>query len=101
MALMQIAVIPLGGKGTSIGAYVAEIQKFLKTQKLPYRLHDMGTTVEGEAEKLFSLAKQLHQLPFKAGIRRVYTVMALDDRRDRKVALGDKIKSVRKRLRRK
>jgi uncharacterized protein (TIGR00106 family) len=68
---------------------------------MPYRLHNMGTTVEGEAEKLFALAKQLHQLPFKAGIRRVYTVIALDDRRDKKVALEDKIKSLRKQLRRK
>jgi uncharacterized protein YqgV (UPF0045/DUF77 family) len=34
MALMQIAVIPLGGKGTSIGSYVTEIQKFLKKDAL-------------------------------------------------------------------
>ena len=99
MALMQIAVIPLGGKGTSIGTHVAEIQKYLKTQKLPYRLHDMGTIVEGKADELLALAKKLHQIPFQKGIQRVYTVIALDDRRDKKVSLGDKIKSVRRKLR--
>jgi uncharacterized protein (TIGR00106 family) len=99
MALMQIAVIPLGGKGTSISTYVAEIQKYLKTQKLPYRLHDMGTIVEGKADELFTLAKKLHQMPFQKGIQRVYTVIAIDDRRDKKVSLGDKIKSVRRKLR--
>lgn len=99
MALMQIAVVPLGGEGTSIGAYVAEIQKYLKEQKLPYGLHDMGTVVEGDVGQLLSLAKILHQMPFQKGIKRVYSVIVLDDRRDKKVSLGDKVKSVRKRLR--
>jgi uncharacterized protein YqgV (UPF0045/DUF77 family) len=58
----------------------------------------MGTNVEGKAGELWALAKRLHELPFKMGATRVYTTIHLDDRRDKKVSLGDKVKSVRQRL---
>jgi uncharacterized protein (TIGR00106 family) len=99
MAIMQIIVMPRVSEGTSVSVYVAEIHKYLKTQKLPHQLHDMGTLIEGKAGELWALAKKLHELPFKKGSRRVYTIIHVDDRRDKKVSLGDKVKSVRKRLR--
>ena len=98
MALMEIVISPRGGKEASLSPYVAKIHRYLKTQKLPYQLHDMGTNVEGKAGELWALAKKLHELPFKMGTTRVYTTIHLDDRRDKKVSLGDKVKSVRKRL---
>jgi len=97
---MQIIIMPRVGEGTSISPFVAEIHKYLKTQKLPHQLHDMGTIVEGKAGELLALGKKLHELPFKMGIRRVYTIIHMDDRRDKKVSLGDKVKSVQKRLKR-
>ena len=100
MAIMQIVVLPRGSEGTGISAYVAEIHKYLKTQKLPHQLHDMGTLVEGKTSQLWALARKLHEIPFKKGIKRVYTIMHIDDRRDKKVSLGDKVKSVQKKLRR-
>ena len=98
MAIMEIVISPRGGKETHISPYVAKIHRYLKTQKLPHQLHDMGTNVEGKAGELWALAKKLHELPFKMGATRVYTTIHLDDRRDKKVSLGDKVKSVRKRL---
>jgi uncharacterized protein (TIGR00106 family) len=98
MALMQITIIPLVEKRVSIASYVAELQKYLKSQKFPYQMNDMSTIIEGEAGKLFNLAKKLHQLPFAQGSKRVYTVLALDERKDKKVSLGDKVQSVQKKL---
>ncbi len=99
MALMQIIIMPRVSEGTSVSVYVAEVHKYLKTQKLAHQLHDMGTLVEGKAGELLALARKLHELPFKKGIKRVYTIIHIDDRRDKKVSLGDKVKSVQKRLR--
>ena len=96
MALMQITIIPWVEKRVSIAPYVAEIQKYLKSQKFPYQMNDMSTIIEGDAGKLFNLAKKLHELSFAQGSQRVYTVLALDERRDKKVSLGDKVKSVQK-----
>jgi len=97
MALMQITIIPLG-EGISVGHHVAEVQRFLAREKIPYRLHDMGTVIEGDAEELFALAARIHALPFESGVGRVVTQVTVDDRRDKKVAIGDKTKAVKKRL---
>ncbi len=99
MALMQIIIMPRVGQGGHVSPYVAEIHKYLKTQKMPHQLHDMGTIVEGKAGELLTLARKLHEMPFKMGTKRVYTIIHIDDRRDKEVSLGDKIKSVRKRMR--
>lgn len=95
MALMQIVIMPRVGEGTGLSSFVAEIQKFLETRGMPFHLHDMGTIVEGTAAELWELAAKLHELPFQRGVRRVYTIVNMDDRRDKKVALGDKVAAVR------
>ena len=98
MAFMHLTIIPLGTGSTSLGEYVADIQKALEKTGLPYTLTDMGTTVEGNSRELLTLAAQLSEMPFEKGVQRVVTQISLDDRRDKKVALGDKILSVADRL---
>ena len=95
---MQITVIPLGTATPSLGDYVVDIQKFLQEQGATFSLTDMGTVVEGRVEELLGLATQMHELPFQRGVDRVLTQIVLDERRDKKIGLGDKIASVRNRL---
>jgi uncharacterized protein (TIGR00106 family) len=101
MALMQLAIIPLGAPSPSVGEYVADIQKALEHSGFPYKLTDMGTTIEGGSKELLALAAQLAEIPFNRGIQRVVTHISLDDRRDKKVALGDKVEAVAGRLQKK
>jgi len=99
MAMMELTVIPVGTGKTSVSPYVADILKFLRTQKkVAVELTAMGTTVTGPAPVLFRLAAQVHALPFKRGAKRVYTVIKLDDRRDKHQTGADKIASVLKKL---
>jgi uncharacterized protein (TIGR00106 family) len=98
MALMHLTIIPLGTGSASVGEYVADIQKALEKSGLPYTLTDMGTTVEGSSKELLILAGQLSEMPFSKGVQRVVTQISLDDRRDKKIELGDKIASVAARL---
>jgi len=98
MALMDITVIRLDQKDGSHSAFVAGLQELLAESGCSYRLHDMGTTVEGPAPMLFRLAEELHEYSFTKGGRRVYTVLKIDDRRDRTVRLGDKTASVRAKI---
>ena len=98
MALMEINVSPLGTGSTSVGKFVVETQRLLSEQGLPYELTDMGTIVEGEIHDLLAVAKALHESPFSLGADRVYTVLKIDDRRDKEVHLGQKTMSVRERL---
>jgi uncharacterized protein (TIGR00106 family) len=98
MALMQINVLPLGTSSPSVGEFVASIVKQLQREGAVCRLTDMGTEVEGEAAALLALAARLHEIPFAKGCRRVVTQIVIDDRRDKKIGLGDKVESVNQRL---
>ncbi|UWX57512.1 MTH1187 family thiamine-binding protein [Chlorobaculum sp. MV4-Y] len=94
MALLEITVIPLGTAGSGLSAWIAGLESLLEESGLPFRLSDMGTIVEGSADELFAIARKLHEHCFGAGVARVYTVMKIDDRRDKAVAIGDKVASV-------
>ncbi len=98
MALMQLIIVPLGLGVTSIGDYIADVQRALAKENFPYKLTDIGTTVEGDVPELLALAAKLHELPFGKGVKRVQTQIIIDDRRDKKVRLDDKVKSVQARL---
>ena len=98
MAIMQLTIIPLGTGSPSVGEYVAEIQTVLQQEGVAFKLNDMGTAIEGDVGDLLALAAKLHELPFQKDVKRVVTQIAIDDRRDKKVKLGDKIVSVQARL---
>lgn len=98
MALMEISVIPLGLGQVSIGDYIAQVEEYLRRHNIPHQLTDMGTVVTGSAAELLKIAQALHELPFARGVKRVVTHIAIDDRRDKDVSLGEKIRSVEGRL---
>ncbi|MDH5299163.1 MAG: MTH1187 family thiamine-binding protein [Desulfobulbaceae bacterium] len=98
MALMQLTVIPIGTATPSVGDHVAAIHEVLATAGFPYELHDMGTLIEGEVGPLLALAARLHALSFDRGVQRVVTQIVVDERRDKKISMGDKTASVRRRL---
>lgn len=93
MALLQLTMIPMG-EGVSVGDYVAEIQKRLKKENAVYHLADMGTLIEGEVKDLLRIVESIYETPFEQGAVRVVTTMVIDDRRDKKIHIGDKIQSV-------
>jgi uncharacterized protein (TIGR00106 family) len=101
MAILEISVVPIGTKGTSLSAYVADCLRVLKEEKVPYELSAMGTNVEGDLKKLIRLALKMHQVPFKKGAQRVATTIKIDDRRDKKGTLSGKKKAVRDKLHKK
>jgi len=93
MALLQLTMIPMG-QGVSVGDYVAEIQKRLELEKAKFHLGDMGTLIEGDIQDLLKLLAKIYETPFEQGAVRVVTNITIDDRRDKKIHIGDKILSV-------
>jgi uncharacterized protein (TIGR00106 family) len=99
MATAEISVIGLGSADPSASAYVAEIQRRLAAQdRVRYELHAMGTSLEGETADILALVGELHAVPFELGLSRVYTVLKLDERRDKPQTLASKVESVTRRL---
>jgi uncharacterized protein (TIGR00106 family) len=101
MATADVTVIGLGRPSASASEYIAEMQRRLQAQdKVRFKLHAMGTELEGEVADILDVVRQLHTVPFEAGLPRVYTVLKLDERVDRPdQTLDDKVRSVEDRLR--
>lgn len=94
MALLQLTVIPIGSHTAAIGDYILAIHKRLSDTGATFELNDMGTLIEGEAIELLQLVISLYEIPFEEGAIRVITQISIDDRRDKKVKIGDKIRSI-------
>jgi uncharacterized protein (TIGR00106 family) len=100
MATADLTVLALGRQGASASEYIAEIQRRLRRQgRVRFRMHAMGTSLEGSTADILAVVGELHAVPFEQGIPRVYTVLKLDERRDRPdQTLEDKVRSVEDRL---
>lgn len=96
MATADLTVIALGRPAASASAYIAEIQRRLAAQdRVRYAMHAMGTSLEGGTADILAVVGELHAVPFELGAPRVYTVLKLDERRDKQQTLEDKVASVR------
>ena len=100
MATADLTVLALGRPEVSASGYIAAIQRHLEAQdKVGYRLHAMGTELEGTTADILAVVGELHAIPFDEGVPRVYTILKLDERRDRPdQTLDDKVRSVDERL---
>ena len=92
MAMVEISIVPLGTKTTSISQYVARAVGVLQGDKdIKYELTAMGTIIEGDLEHLLTLVRKMHEAVFDAGIARVVTTVKIDDRRDKSPSMSGKI----------
>jgi uncharacterized protein (TIGR00106 family) len=58
----------------------------------------MGTIIEGDLEKLLSLAGRMHRSAFDARVMRVVTTIKIDERRDKPLTIDGKIEAVEERM---
>lgn len=99
MAILEISVVPIGTKDSSLSSYVAECVGLLRKEKVKYELTAMGTNIEGDLKDLIRIALRMHEAPFKKGVSRVLTTLKIDDRRDKKGTLSGKKSAVENKLR--
>ncbi|MEA2478579.1 MAG: hypothetical protein QOJ07_501 [Thermoleophilaceae bacterium] len=100
MATADLTVLALGRKDPSASEHIAAIQRKLAEQdRVAYEMHAMGTSLEGSVADILAVVAEIHAVPFELGIPRVYTVLKLDERRDKPdQTLADKVASVEARL---
>src|SRR5262245_36059308 len=96
MALLEFSITPLGA-GESVSASVAKAVDLIDRSGLDYRLHAMGTVVEGDIGPLLDLLRKCIEA-VAADCDRVSVSAKLDYRKGHPGALDAKVHSVEKRL---
>lgn len=94
MVVAEVSILPIGTQNTSISKYVVDAIKILKASGVKYEITPMCTVMEGSLDQVLEVTHKMHEEVFKKGCLRVLTTLKIDDRRDRKISLRSKLKSV-------
>jgi uncharacterized protein (TIGR00106 family) len=96
MVLLEFSMAPLE-KGESVGAYVARSLKIIAESGLDYRLHAMGTIVEGEIDDVLGVLKKC-LAAMAEDCDRITCSAKIDYRRGHAGRLNAKVASVEEKL---
>jgi uncharacterized protein (TIGR00106 family) len=94
--VVNFSIVPIG-KESSLSAKVAEVLKIVSESGIDYKLHSMGTILEGDWDEIMTLIKKCHKRISKDSDR-VLTTITIDDRKGRTGRIAGKVKSVEKKL---
>jgi uncharacterized protein (TIGR00106 family) len=97
MVLLDFSMTPLG-KGESVSAYVARCLEVVAASGLDYRLHAMGTTLEGELDDVLAVVRRCFAA-VEADCPRISCSIKIDYRRGPGGRLDDKVRAVQARVR--
>lgn len=96
MVLADIAVMPLRPYGCEDEMYrvVDECIRLIKDSGLRYEIGANSTTVQGDLDRVFDLAKRVHLVPFDLGCERVITIFRIDQKKGG-LSIDEKLKNHR------
>ncbi len=92
MILLDFSMTPLG-KGESVAQYVARCLEIVEASGVEYRLHSMGTTLEGEWDEVFGVVRKCFEA-LKEDCSRITISLKFDYREGRQGRLNSKIQHV-------
>lgn len=96
MVVCELTLVPIGTENTSVSKYVAgALDAIEEIEEIKYELNPMGTVIESpDLPTLYRALEKMQESVFKNGAGRVYSVIKIDDRRDKERSFKEKIKSV-------
>ena len=92
MVLLDFSLSPLG-KGESVSSYVARCLEIVAASGLEYRLHAMGTTLEGELDEVLAVVRQCFAA-LQADCNRISGSIKIDYRKGPAGRLQSKVQKV-------
>lgn len=94
--IAQFSIVPLG-VGVSLSHYIAKVIKVVDESGLPYKLHAMGTIVEGEWDQIMALIKKCRDVLVDE-VERLLIDIKIDDRKGATERIEGKVKSIEEKL---
>ena len=92
MVLLDFSMTPLG-KGESVSPYVARCLEVVAASGLDYRLHAMGTTLEGNLDQVLDVVRRCFQA-LEADCDRISCSVKIDYRKGPGGRLEGKVRKV-------
>jgi uncharacterized protein (TIGR00106 family) len=92
MVLLDFSMTPLG-KGESVSSYVARCLEIVAASGLDYRLHAMGTTLEGELDQVLSVVRRCFEA-LQPDCNRISCSIKIDYRKGSGSRLSSKVQKV-------
>jgi uncharacterized protein (TIGR00106 family) len=90
--IVEFTTVPLGTANTSLSGYVSKACRVVERSGLPFTITPMGTVIEaGSLKEAMEVVMQAHESIFEAGALRVSTSIKIDDRRDKRRCMQDKV----------
>lgn len=99
MYLLEFSMSPLN-KGESVSPYVARSLEVIEQSGLDYRLHAMGTIIEGELEELLTVLRNCFEV-MAGDCDRITCSAKFDYRQGHQGRLDSKVASIEDKLGRK
>ena len=92
MVLLDFSMTPLG-KGESVSPFVARCLEVVAASGLDYRLHAMGTTLEGELDEVLAVVRRCFEA-LQADCDRISCSVKIDYRKGPGGRLEGKVRKV-------
>jgi len=92
MVLLDFSMAPMD-KGDSVAPWVARCLEIIAKSGLDYRLHAMGTTLEGEWDEVFGVVRQCFEA-LQADCSRISVSIKVDYRKGPERHLESKVQRV-------
>jgi uncharacterized protein (TIGR00106 family) len=92
MVLLDLSMTPLG-KGENVSAHVARCLEVVAASGLEYRLHAMGTTLEGELDDVLAVVRRCFAV-LEKDCNRISCSMKIDSRKGATGRLQSKVQKV-------
>jgi uncharacterized protein (TIGR00106 family) len=94
--IANFSVVPIG-EGNSLSSQVAEVLKIVDESGINYKLHSMGTILEGDWDEILRLIKKCHERTLEDSDR-VLTTITIDDHKGKSGRIVGKVQSVERKL---
>ena len=99
MAILELTLVPIGTQTTSLSQYVAKAYDNVRNKEnIKIELNPMGTVMQGDIDELLKAVRDMQEAVFTEGVDRVYSVIKIDDRRDKDASFEQKLDSVNRKL---
>ena len=95
--VVDIAVEPIGTSSTSISKYVKKVIEVLESEGLKvYPAPSMTSFELDDLTKLGFILKKINDELEREGVKRIVTILKIDDRRDKETSIDHKLEAIKK-----